>query len=119
MVTLSTNLWIDWAEIAILHARRAREARTYGEAAGRAGTQAEQAHHLSYAEVHLSMVATTAAAFALAGLDGVFRPFVDLELIKSWMATDTKRAKSNRDQTRLGLYDCFDTRGPPSAPSLN
>jgi len=104
-ITLTSNLWIDWAQIAIRHARRAREVRVLGVAAHVAGDQAAKNQYLFMEEVQLSLVACTAAAFAVAGIDGVTRPLVPPAVVAGWAT------KSEHDQIRLALEYCYACKG--------
>jgi hypothetical protein len=103
-ITLSTNLWFDWAQIAISHALSAQEARQRLTRAQLGGDLLLRDTHFT-AEMHASMVATTAAASALAGLDGVIRPFVDPDLVATWSE------KSAHDQMRLAVDHCYRCTG--------
>jgi hypothetical protein len=103
-ITLSTNLWFDWAQIAISHAHSAQEARQRLTRAHREeDLQLRESHFI--AEMHASMVATTAAASALAGLDGVVRPHVDSALVASWSG------KPAHEQRRLAVDHCYRCTG--------
>jgi hypothetical protein len=106
-VTLSTNLWIEWAHISIRHALDARGPRALGAAALAARDIQAASRYVFTDEVRLCMVSMTAAAFAVEGLDGVVRPLVDKKVAKGWVA----RGKSGHAQIRLALDYCYRCEG--------
>lgn len=106
-ITMSTLLWVSWAEIAVDHAIAAQQSRRVGADAHASGDQATKEEFLFGREVKQAMVSTTSAAFALDGLDGVLRPLVDPVLVQTWIDGQ----KSAHDQIRLALEACYRCRG--------
>jgi hypothetical protein len=66
-ISVKSNLWINWAQIAIVHAREAREHRDQSKAGSLKNI---------LPEMHASMVAVTAVAFAIEALHDDVAPLV-------------------------------------------